>query len=728
MVARWMRRLLQTAAPAATSVARKRVFGICAHVDAGKTTVSERMLYYAGALNRMGNVDSGDTTMDFLPEERERGITVNSAAISFDWRDSRLFLVDSPGHLDFTYEVQRALRVMDGAVIVVDSVAGVQPQTETVWRQADQYSLPRIVLVNKMDRDGADFCKALASLRERLGPKLVVLHAPIVNDVTGEWTGFVDLVTMERVEREPQTVASSHASRPTRHEARTSIPGDRVREGDLEARALLVEALADVDDAIMEAWVTEEHVDSAALKSALRRATVAGAIVPVLCGAALKNTGVQALLDAVVDYLPCPTDRESINVSEIRPPVQDADLLALAFKVTHDGHRGQMVFLRAFCGGLEAQSSVPLLNISNGKKEVPTALLRVMADSVEDAGRIETGDIFAATGMKHTETGDTITIRRPGKAARNAEQAPLQGVPTPPAVVAVAVEAESTSQQRKLDDALQQLLAEDPSLRLSIDSLSGETLLSGMGQLHLDVVIERLSKTLDDPIHVSKPRIAYRETITERYAVEKVYNKVIGATRHRAAFHLVLQPLPDHVQENEVLLPDELQNGDPDLSHLVRTGVLLALRRGALLGSPTLGVQASVLSTAAELQAASSSAALTACISHAAQSALAAAQPILLEPVMKVHCTVPDETMGAVIGELTHPTLRRGVVDIVRPADGQAEVDKYALVVAAVPLNGMLDWATRLRTVTKGRGDFSMEFASYQPLGEAEQARLCSRP
>jgi elongation factor G len=388
---------------------RKRVLGIVAHIDAGKTTTSERMLYYAGALQRMGNVDSGDTTLDFLPAERERGITVNSAAISFNWRDHELFLVDSPGHLDFTYEVQRALRVMDGVVVIVDAVSGVQPQTETVWRQADQYMLPRIVYINKMDRAGADFSKAVESLERRVNAKVVKIHFPVVDDQTGEWIGFVDLITMEAVQR---AILNSSDCKPDRNDGRIPLsdmlhtPGwntKTVLQATLRAREHLVETLADIDDGIMEAWASGRTLDSAQLKEAIRKASLGRRIIPVVSGSSLKNVGVQALLDAVIHYLPSPLERpvvlgKTVKDEEVQVSLEpDEPFLALAFKVTHDHHRGQLVFMRAFRGGLHAR--LPLFNESRRKKETPTNLLRIMADEAVVVEKVEIGDIFAAVSL-----------------------------------------------------------------------------------------------------------------------------------------------------------------------------------------------------------------------------------------------------------------------------------------------------------------------------------------
>lgn len=728
MVAATLRRLLCAAARTAVLPARKRVFGVCAHVDAGKTTLSERMLYYAGALRRAGDVDAGDTALDFLPAERARGITIAAASVAADWRDTRLFLVDSPGHLDFTYEVQRALRVMDGAVVVLDAVAGVQPQTETVWRQADQYALPRVVFVNKMDRAGADFPAALAALRRRLSANPIALHMPVLVGPSASWAGFIDLLTLDRVVHAPRDAARQ--SMPPRVEARAPLREDEdagLWAAAADARERMVEALADVDDHVMAAWVAGESLDAPALSAALRRATLSAAAVPVLCGSALGCTGVHAVLDAVVDYMPSPIDRKSIDVSVARPPTETGDLLALAFKVTHDVHRGRMVYMRAFCGSMEACEKLPLLNVSNGKKEIPTALLRVMADSVMDAGDVGIGDIFAVTGLKHTKTGDTVVARRRTvkKSKGSDDFLALEGVPSPPAVVSVAVEAESTSQQRKLDVALAQLLVEDPSLRLSTDSQSGETLLSGMGQLHLDVVVDRLSKQLTDvSIFVSQPRVAYRETIGQSHSVAESYDSVIGSARQFATFSLAVQPLQNHEKENVVIVQDSLAAERPDLADMVSKSLLTALARGAVLGSPTIGVQASVLSTAAELSLASTPAALTACISRAAGAALSAAHPVLLEPVMKICCNIPESSVAAVVGELTHPILRRGVVEDIQRGEDAVGLDTIVCILASVPLVGMVDWATRLRTLTKGRGDFTMEFSSYQPVGEVRQAEL----
>lgn len=701
------------------------------------------MLYYAGALQRMGNVDSGDTAMDYLPAERERGITINSAAISFEWRSTGLFLVDSPGHLDFTYEVQRSVRVMDAVVVVLDSVAGVQPQTETVWRQAESYSLPRIVFVNKMDRDGADFPAAVSSLRQRFGVATLSLHWPLVDPRSGDWLGFVDLVSLERVDRaQPSGLGPIHAlrgscendSRPTRKEHRVALDPQSLDAGVARAREELVEGLAEVDDDIMEAFVAGEDIAASRLKNALHRATVARSVVPVLCGSALKNTGVQALIDAIVDYLPSPEDRATIDVTSERPVRKDGDLLALAFKVTHDKHRGRMVYLRAFCGGLDHQGNLPLFNVSNGCKELPTSLLRVMADDTIDAGRISTGDIFAAVGMKHTRTGDTISSCRPKTKKTDLRKegsiTPLEGISSPPAVISVAVEAESTSQQRQLDVALRDLLIEDPSLQLSTDPHSGETLLSGMGQLHLDIVVDRLSQSLPDPIYVSKPRVAYRETIRSKASHVEHYDRIIGATRQRATLRITLVPIPsssepgEGEESNNVILPESLDTHDEELGAALRNGVLNALKRGPLLGAPSSRVEAIITSPVEELKDASNRAALLACTNSAVQEALSQANPVLLEPLMMVMCTVPDSAMGTVIGELTHPTVRRGVVDDVERVNATEANEGLARIRAHVPLAGMVDWATRQRSLTKGRGDFSMEFASYHEVGDAHQSSV----
>jgi elongation factor G len=404
---------------------RKRVLGVVAHIDAGKTTTSERMLYYAGALSRMGNVDAGDTTMDFLPAERERGITINSAAMSFNWGDYELFLVDSPGHLDFTFEVQRALRVMDGVVVVIDAVSGVQSQTETVWRQANQYMLPKVVYINKMDRDGADFENAVASLERRLQTKTVRLHLPITAQQSGYWAGFIDLVTMEVVLR---ASTDGSDSRPGRDEPRAPfeagicIPGVDVGaliQSASAARDALVETLAEVDDSVMSAWINGDELDSTQLRRAIRKASLRQTLVPVVCGSSLKNFGIPALLDAIVNYLPSPLERPPVfgkSTEHGKVPidlVDDGPLLALAFKVTHDRHRGQLVYMRAFRGNL-TETRVPFMNLSSGKKEAPTCLLRVMADDAVAVDEIGTGDIFAAvrTGAMASYNDPNVVVDR----------------------------------------------------------------------------------------------------------------------------------------------------------------------------------------------------------------------------------------------------------------------------------------------------------------------------
>lgn len=404
----WWRELCSgTTNPARDTDAAKRVFGVVAHIDAGKTTTSERMLYYAGALSRVGNVDTGDTAMDFLPAERERGITVNSAAISFNWRDHLVYLVDSPGHLDFTYEVQRALRVMDGVVVVLDAVAGVQPQTETVWRQANEYDLPRIAFVNKMDRQGANFSRAVGSIASRFpGTCPVPVQLPIMDATTDEWHGFVDLPTMQATLRE-NTLASE--SRPTKEESREDVSisdaarwNPQIMHQARSAREHLVETVAGVDDELFEVWANGEDISGDTLVAAIRRACISRAVVPVFCGSSLKNCGVQALMDAAVALLPSPSERPALvgehmngELVELARGEVNCSFLAMAFKVTHDKHRGRLVYLRSFRGSLDGTKQ-KLVNVSNGKKEVPTALLRIMADQVEQISSVEPGDIFAA--------------------------------------------------------------------------------------------------------------------------------------------------------------------------------------------------------------------------------------------------------------------------------------------------------------------------------------------
>lgn len=706
----------------------KRVLGAIAHINSGKTTTSEAMLYAAGALRRMGNVDTGDTALDYLPDERERGITINTAAICFNWQNHQIFLVDSPGHLDFTYEVERALKVMDGVIVLMDAVAGVQPQTETVWRQADANSLPRVVFVNKMDRDGADFPATVRSLTSYFSATPAVVQLPIFREQSNAFCGVYDLMDRFASDDPPQGKPQFQLQGSVRYEDLTPLQQHQVAK----AVDILVETLADVNDNIMKLWMESEQIPRSLMLSALRDACISGALIPVICGSSLKGIGVEPLLDSVIKYLPSPLERSPVAAKspdgqEVSVPASKASsFLAYAFKITHDKHRGRLVHLRSFSGCLD-QARTPFLNTTKGKKEMPTRLLRVLADKYVEIDRIDTGDIFAAVGMKYTETGDTVVLQQTPKSSRVV----MSGVATPPAVFSVALEVDSSSEERVLKTALRQLVQEDCSLESKIDEETGETLLSGMGELHLEVAVDRMSRALNFPIRMSKPRVAYRETVTDSVQHTERYDATIGTTRFRAAITVYVEPLVlvESKYENEVLISNEAFNGEE--RQAIRDGVDAALGRGPLLSCPVVNVRVSVQpANGSDSDTGFEIAALRACSNKAVRDAVTQCQPKLLEPVMRVECLVPENMAGDVISEISHPVRRRGTVQEVSVVSDHSEnpEKKMSSVTAIVPLEGMIGWATRMRSLTRGRCDFNSRFDSYRFVDDATEDKIISPP
>lgn len=695
------------------AIHRKRVLGIIAHINSGKTTTTEAMLYRSGTLSRMGNVDVGDTATDHLPAERERGITVSSAAAHLHWRGHDIFLVDSPGHLDFTFEVERALRAMDSAVVILDAVAGIQPQTEVVWKQADNNNLPRLLFVNKLDRDGADFSNVVKSVHDRFGTVPIVTHMPLQN-TDGTLSGVFNLMSLF----------------PTGETASTNAADSHLNETDREmvhnAKDQLVETCAELDDSIMETWVNGDIPTRSAIANTIRNACVSSSAVPILCGSSLREVGVGQLLNSIVAFLPSPVQRKwrGVDIS------QNDHFVAYAFKVIHDRHRGRLVFFRAITGSLPRK--MMMLNTTTGHKEMPTRLLRVFADKYVDIESVAVGDLFAAVGLKHTSTGDTLMMHGIPKDSHVI----LPGVPRPPAVFAVAVEPESTSREAELEKALAVLVDEDSSLELRRDDDTGETLVAGMGELHLDVALDHMRRKLSFDIIVSAPRVAYRECVTSSTRVSDFcLDSVIGSSRLYAQMDVSIVPHGESDQTNDEIVhsnntniidvdfaPSLSQDGcRPEIENAIRQGIAAALGRGPLIGAPVRKAHVCVsVIQAADIASARAGAA------RAVKAALVEAAPALLEPVMLVRAVVPHDRVGDVVAEMSHPTRRRGVmtdIGMSQESESSAGIDVSCLS-AIMPVEGLIGFSTKFRSLTKGRGELQMTFAEYRIVDRTTQQRI----
>lgn len=705
--------------PQQCSAAKKRVIGVVAHIDAGKTTTTERMLYYAGSVRRMGNVDSGSTVMDYMPEERERGITINSAAISFPWNSHQVNLIDTPGHLDFYIEVERSLLVMDGIVAIIDAVAGVQPQTETVWRQANNHNLPRVIFVNKLDREGANLSYALSTVRERLNVKPLLLFVPVAEADTRKVGTLVDLISLEAISYDPCDTEG-------RNPIRTALTDAEKTPQILAAREELIERVAEVDDTLMTAFIEGSSISRRMLREAVRTATISRRLTPVICGTALKNRGIQPLLDSVVEYLPSPLEREPLvgqgksGTMENLEFSEDGEMIALAFKVLHDVHRGRMVYFRIFSGSLSKGKI--LFNKSRSMKERPTKLLRISADDAVEIDSARIGDIVAATGMKETSTGDTLTTS-------DKSIVQLAGVEAPPSVFSAAIEAESLNEENKLLQSLTLLLSEDPSLSVTTDAFTNQMLLCGMGELHLETAHRRLQEHFKVKCSLSNPRVAYKESIVNATTRVHKYNRMIGAKRLAAELRIACSP--NGLQTNKVEISKAFQkspNGSQsiqnnEVSKAIDEAVRNALDRGTLLGMPTTGVDVKVSpATGPNSGFHASAAAYAACAGEGIAKCLEDGKGILMEPVMTVHVEVEEAYVGDVVSDLSDSMRRRGIVEEVAREDG-----KIARISANVPLEGMIGWSTKLRSLTKGRGTFVMEYKGYQAADEPTQRRVLGK-
>jgi elongation factor G len=677
-----------------------RNFGIMAHIDAGKTTTTERVLYYSGKSHKMGEVHDGAATMDWMEQEQERGITITSAATTCFWNDTRLNIIDTPGHVDFTIEVERSLRVLDGAVCVLDGNQGVEPQTETVWRQADKYDVPRVVFVNKMDKIGADFFRCVEDLVERVAAKPACIQIPV--GVETSFRGVVDLVRMKAVVWDDEALGANF------HDE--EIPAD-LKDKAAEYRLKLVEVAVELDDAAMTKYLDGQEPDEATLKALIRKGLLARKFVPVLCGSAFKNKGVQPLLDAVVDYLPSPADRGAIKgidpktSAEISRQPEDSEPVAvLAFKIMDDPFVGTITFCRIYSGTLS--SGTGLINSSRDRKERVGRMLLMHANNREDIKEAYAGDIVALAGLKETRTGDTLCD----------PQKPiiLEKMEFPDPVIEIAVEPKSKADQEKLGVALMKLVAEDPSFRVSTDPESGQTILKGMGELHLDIKIDILKRTYKVEANVGAPQVAYRETITRHTEVDYTHKKQTGGSGQFARVKLEVAPNPPatgNTFENEVVggsVPKEYVPG-------VEKGVESTLTTGILAGFPVVDVKVELIDGAYH-EVDSSALAFEIAARAAMREALQKAGSVLLEPIMKVEVVTPENFMGDVIGDLNS---RRGQI-IGTDTRGNA-----AVVNSMVPLANMFSYVNNLRSMSQGRATFTMQFDHYErvPQNVAEEVQ-----
>jgi elongation factor G len=670
---------------------RLRNIGIMAHIDAGKTTTTERILFYAGRLHRMGEVHEGAATMDWMVQEKERGITITSAATTCTWRDHSINIIDTPGHVDFTVEVERSLRVLDGAVAVFDAVAGVEPQSETVWRQADHYNVPRVAFINKMDRMGADFYMAVDSIRTRLGARAVPVQVPIGSE--DSFQGVVDLINQRAIVYTDDLGKNLETS---------EIPED-LRETVERHRHAVVEAAADYDDGIMAKYLDEQEISRAEIVAALRKGTVAGHLVPVLCGAALRNKGVQPLLDAVVDYLPSPADLPPIegldptDHSLVRREVdEEQPFSALVWKIQMDPQGvGKLTFFRVYSGRLRAGSSV--LNVTTGRRERIGRILRMHAMRREDVQEVAPGDIAAAVGLKGTTTGDTL--------ADESRPILLESITFPEPVIRVAIEPKTKVDQDKLGAALQRLSEEDPTFRVNTDEETGQTIIAGMGELHLEVIVDRLTREFRVDANVGKPQVAYREAI--RRAVHGT-GRFVRQTGGKGQFgHVELEVEPG-ARGTGFVFEDRIREGriPRDFIPAVEKGIREALTTGVVAGYPVLDIKVALVDGSYH-PVDSNEQAFQIAGSMGIKDALRKGDPYLLEPIMKVVVTMPEEHLGDVMGDLSS---RRGHIL------GMEGKGTSQSVSANVPLAEMFGYATQLRSMTSGRATYSMEFDHYEEL------------
>ena len=675
-----------------------RNFGIMAHIDAGKTTTTERILYYTGKSHKMGEVHEGAAIMDFMEQEQERGITITSAATTAFWNNKRLNIIDTPGHVDFTIEVERSLRVLDGAVCVLDSNQGVEPQTETVWRQGDKYKVPRIVFCNKMDKIGADFFQCLKDIVERLGAKPVPIQLPI--GAEQQFKGVVDLVRMKAVVSDDESLGAKY------HDI--EIPADLLEQAK-EYREKMIEAAVELDDAAMTAYLEGQEPDEATLKRLIRKGVNSGAFFPVLTGSAFKNKGVQPLLDAVVDYLPSPLDVPPIKGIDpkgneiVRKPADNEPLAMLAFKIMDDPFVGTITFSRIYSGRLESGTGV--FNSTKERKERIGRMLLMHANNREDIKEAYAGDIVALAGLKEVRTGDTLCDPQ--------HQVILEKMDFPDPVIEIAIEPKSKADQEKLGVALAKLVAEDPSFRVSTDPESGQTILKGMGELHLDIKVDILKRSYKVEANIGAPQVAYREKITRAVTVDHTHKKQTGGAGQFARVKIVAEALPPpggFEFENDIVggtVPKEYIPG-------VEKGLESVLGSGVLAGFPVVDLKVRLIDGAYH-DVDSSALAFEICARAALREALQKGAPVLLEPIMKVEVVTPEDYTGTVIGDLNS---RRGQIH------GQDMRGNANVINAMVPLANMFGYVSNLRSMSQGRATFTMQFDHYEQVPSAVAAEI----
>jgi elongation factor G len=674
---------------------RCRNIGIIAHIDAGKTTTTERILFYTGKTYRIGSVDEGTTVTDWMAQERERGITIVSAAVTAEWKDHQINVIDTPGHIDFTAEVQRSLRVLDGGVVVFDATQGVEPQSETVWRQADLYNVPRICFINKMDRVGASYEYSIDSIRQRLGANPIAVQIPIGSE--GDFRGVIDLIDMQAIYwtdelgREPQY---------------SEIPEDRKAEAE-EKRAVMIERIAETDDELTVKFLEGEEITVDDLKAGLRRSVLAGKAAPVFCGSSLKNKGVQPVLDAVIDYLPSPDDIPPVKVTDLntgeevdRPAEDDAPMSALVFKIVTDPYVGRLAYFRVYSGKVTTGATV--LNPGKSRRERIGRMVRMYADRREDITEVNAGDIGAVLGLKESFTGDTLCdLQHPVM---------LESISFPEPVISVAIEPKTTVDQDKMAEALRKLSEEDPTFRVHTDETTGQTVIEGMGELHLDVLVDRMLREFRVQANVGRTRVAYRETITR--AVPKINYRYVKQSGGRGMYGHVVFNMEPMERGNGVIFENKVVGGTVPIEYIpaVEKGVKEAAESGVLAGYPVTDIRVQLIDGSFHEVDSNEMAFRTAAI-LGFKEGMQKGGPVLLEPIMHVEVVIPEEYLGDVLGQLN---ARRGEIQGMEIRLGNTQA-----VRALVPLAEMFGYATSLRSATQGRGVFSMEFHHYAPLSES---------
>lgn len=672
-----------------------RNIGIIAHIDAGKTTTTERIMFYTGLTHRIGSVDDGTTVTDWMVQERERGITIVSAAVSAEWKGYQVNIIDTPGHIDFTAEVQRSLRVLDGGVVVFDAVQGVEPQSETVWRQADRYGVPRICFVNKMDRVGASYERTIETIIDRLGANPIPMQVPIGFEAT--FKGVIDLLSMKAIVWEDDLGKEPKI---------TDIPADLIEKAK-ESRAKMVEKIAELDDELTMKFLEMQEISVEEMKVALRKGVIANKAYPVFCGSSLKNKGVQVMLDAVIDYLPSPADIPSIKVSEPGnpenefelPAQDDAPLSALVFKIVTDPYVGRLAYVRIYSGVLSQGQTVQ--NSSKGKKERIGRLIRMHADRREDITEIRAGDIGAVLGFKDSFTGDTLC---------DTKALTLESISFPEPVISIAIEPKSSSDQEKMGEALRKLAEEDPTFRVRSDESTAQTIIAGMGELHLDIIVDRLLREFKVQANIGTPRVAYRESITK--PVKEVNYKYAKQSGGKGQYGHVVFSLEPGDRGSGILFENKIVGGSIPKEYInpIEKGFREASENGVLAGYPVVDLKITLFDGSFH-EVDSSEMAFKLAASMGFKEGVHKGNPILLEPMMKVEVVVPEEYLGDVMGQLNS---RRGLIQGMDVRAGNAQAIR-----AMVPLAEMFGYATQLRSATQGRGVFNMEFDHYAPVSQA---------